>query len=274
MLPSSKPDSNFPDLITSSTFTACLKSSSNSFKNSAIVDGNDIFNSFNYLDFDYEERPGSDAIRVQYTFKAMTTLQAAWKIGKSRNENIAALLYKFNRNEYDWQILGGIYKQDFVIGTGWAGNLKNAGFKGELSYFHPQKKIFDTTGVISFSAGLDYLFSNGWYITASYLLNSSGISKIPDDYTIVLTAPSAKNLYPFKNSFFIQGTKQFTPIFTGSLSLIHSPGGSNFLVLFPTISYSLAENWDLGFFSQHFWGKQVSYRSLGNSFYLRLKWNF
>lgn len=27
---------------------------------------NDIFNTYNYLDFDYEERPGSDAIRIQY----------------------------------------------------------------------------------------------------------------------------------------------------------------------------------------------------------------
>lgn len=27
---------------------------------------NDIFNSFSYFDFDYEERPGSDAVKVQY----------------------------------------------------------------------------------------------------------------------------------------------------------------------------------------------------------------
>jgi hypothetical protein len=27
---------------------------------------NDIFNSFSYFDFDYEERPGTDAIRIQY----------------------------------------------------------------------------------------------------------------------------------------------------------------------------------------------------------------
>lgn len=27
---------------------------------------NDLFNTFNFLDFDYEERPGSDAVNVQY----------------------------------------------------------------------------------------------------------------------------------------------------------------------------------------------------------------
>lgn len=30
---------------------------------------NDWFNTYNYFDFDYEERPGTDAIRVRVYFK-------------------------------------------------------------------------------------------------------------------------------------------------------------------------------------------------------------
>jgi hypothetical protein len=37
---------------------------------------NDVFNSFSYFDFDYEERPGSDAVRVQYY--TGTTSSASW----------------------------------------------------------------------------------------------------------------------------------------------------------------------------------------------------
>ena len=35
---------------------------------------NDIFNAYNFLDFDYEERPGVDAARVQYYYGSFSGL--------------------------------------------------------------------------------------------------------------------------------------------------------------------------------------------------------
>jgi len=62
---------------------------------------NDIFNAYNFLDFDYEERPGNDAIRIQHCFANNTTLEIAYKPGKYADENIAAILYKFNQKKYE-----------------------------------------------------------------------------------------------------------------------------------------------------------------------------
>ncbi|MBZ5858986.1 hypothetical protein [Flavihumibacter profundi] len=235
---------------------------------------NDLFNTFNYLDFDYEERPGSDAIRIQYNLKAMNSFDFAWKSGKDGKDQVAALMYKFNRHGYDWQFLAGMYKEDWVLGGGWAGSIGQVGFKGEGSYFHPKKNGTDMVGVLSFTTGLDYTLEKGWYLSISYLLNTAGDNNYQPYGTGILLNPTAKSLLPFKNTGFVQVNKIFTPLFSGGLGVMYAPGGSNFLLIFPSVQYSFAENWELAFFGQHFFGEQDHYTTLGNSIYLRVKWNF
>jgi len=84
---------------------------------------NDIFNTYNFLDFDYEERPGSDALRVQYYLGDFSKIEVAAKKGKSLDDKIVAAMYKFNKESYDIQLITGVYLNDFIIGAGWAGNL-------------------------------------------------------------------------------------------------------------------------------------------------------
>jgi len=98
---------------------------------------NDIFNTYNFLDFDYEERPGSDALRVQYYLGDFSKIEVSAKKGRSKDDYIIAGMYKFNISSYDIQFITGVYQKDWMFGAGWAGNLKDAGFKGEISYFVP-----------------------------------------------------------------------------------------------------------------------------------------
>ena len=59
---------------------------------------NDIFNTYNLLDFDYEERPGADAIKVQYNFTSFSNLEAAFAPSRSPDSLIGALKYRFSIN--------------------------------------------------------------------------------------------------------------------------------------------------------------------------------
>lgn len=52
---------------------------------------NDIFNSYNFLDFDYEERPGSDAIKTQYLINDLSHLELA--VAGTRSRPIIAAKY-------------------------------------------------------------------------------------------------------------------------------------------------------------------------------------
>ncbi|HSM62441.1 MAG TPA: hypothetical protein VK833_00740, partial [Gillisia sp.] len=138
-----------------------------------IWNANDIFNTYNFLDFDYEERPGSDAISVQYYFGNFSKIEFTAKKGRSENDYIGAAMYKFNKWSYDIQLITGVYQKDWVIGAGWAGNLKNAGFKGEVSYFVPFESYLNSKNVLSASVAVDYGFKKGLYINSSFLYNSS-----------------------------------------------------------------------------------------------------
>jgi len=89
---------------------------------------NDLLNTFNLVDFDYEERPGTDAVRVQRYFKNYSSIDIAIAPSKYDSTWVGAGMYKFNKWTYDFQVLGGWWNEDVALGVGWAGNLKTASF--------------------------------------------------------------------------------------------------------------------------------------------------
>ena len=233
---------------------------------------NDIFNTYNFLDFDYEERPGSDAVRLQYYLGDFNKIELSAKIGNSKDDHIVAAMYKFNKWSYDIQLITGIYQKDWVIGTGWAGNLKNAGFKGEISYFLPYESYIDSENEISASISVDYAFKKGLYINGSLLYNSTSNDFSGSMENLIFANVTAKNIMPYEYSGFLQFSKEFNPVFSASLSVIYSPTNQSVIVI-PTFKYSVATNWELDFTEQSFF-EFDEYKSLGHSFFARLRWSF
>ena len=233
---------------------------------------NDIFNTYNFLDFDYEERPGSDAIRVQYYLGDFNKIEIAAKKGKSEDDHIVAAMYKFNIWSYDIQLITGVYQKDWVIGTGWAGNLKNAGFKGEVSYFVPYKRYINSENVLSASFSVDYGFKKGLYINGSVLYNSLSNDVSSGLGALVYNSLSAKNLMPYEFSGFLQLAKEFTPILKSTFSTIYSPTNQSVIII-PSLDYSVATNWELNFTGQSFFEFE-DYKTLGNSMFVRLRYSF
>jgi len=234
---------------------------------------NDIFNTFNYFDFDYEERPGTDAADIQYTLNSSSSLELAVSPGKTSGQDVEALMYRTNKWGYDFQFFSGVYQQDVTAGLGWAGSIKDAGFKGEVSWFTPYKQNTDNSAVAA-SLSVDYGFKNGIYVLLSGLYNSAGTDSIPNLLQFTNSTLSAKNIFPFKYTGFGEISYSFSPIFKGSLGLMYSPAGSA-LVILPTLTYSVADNWVLDFIGQSFFARSNgTYSALGNSVYLRIKWGF
>ncbi|SNR34529.1 hypothetical protein [Lutibacter flavus] len=232
---------------------------------------NDIFNTYNFLDFDYEERPGSDAVRIQYYLSDFSKIELAAKKGRSKNDYIIAAMYKFNKWEYDIQLLTGIYQKDWVIGVGWAGNLKNAGFKGEATYFVPYESYYEADNVLSASVSVDYGFKKGLYLNGSILYNSNA-SESGNLGSLQYANVSAKNLMPYKYSGFLQLAKEFTPIFSGTLNVIYATTNQSVIIM-PSLNYSVATNWELNFTGQSFF-EFDPYKTLGNTLFVRLRYSF
>lgn len=246
---------------------------------------NDIFNAFNFVNFDYEERPGSDAVRFQYFGTNMSGFEVAVAPQKTWRQSTAAFMYKFNAKSYDFQFIAGQYRTDLTAGFGFAGNAGNASLKGEIQWFGPYEGFVDSIHTITGSVSTEYSFRNALVIGGSILYNSNGI----DDNNPTKLAPffsgsalTAKNLMPTKYNGFLSLSYPATPLISLSFSAMYGYG-PNLLFLSPGITYSIVENWDIFLVGQLFFsefpeltsaGITSKYQNVSNSVFLRLKWAF
>ena len=232
---------------------------------------NDIFNSYNFLDFDYEERPGVDGGKIQYIFNNSSNTEFAWAYNGDQNKSVAGIKYSFNKLNYDVQLITGWYNEHLTLGSGWAGYIKNAGFKGELQYFVRDK---DSADHLNLSLETDYMFKRGWYTSLGFLFNSRGLYQPVNDWDNINLKISPENLMPTKWNFIVTTAKEFTPLLSGNLSVLYAPG-TNLLILYPSIQYNIATNFDVSLVWQSFFsdiGNQ--FEAINHQCFLRFKWSF
>jgi len=212
---------------------------------------NDIFNAYSYFDVDYIERPGSDALRFQYNNSEVSVTELALKMN-SQKQLTAAGYYKFNRWNYDFQLLGGILNQtDYVIGTGWSGAVKSIAFRGEMSYFAPIRHITDSTGLFLGSVSLDYTFGNSLRLMGEFLYNSH-VYVYSLNFLSYYSAPlSVKNLSFARYNLFLQASYPITPLLSATFAGIYFPQIKGYY-LGPSMSYSASDNIEFAVFLQSF----------------------
>lgn len=223
----------------------------------------DLFNQTNFFDFDYIEKPGTDAIRVQYYPNSNQSIEFAL------NEDIQGGLYRYNKYKYDFQLLTAKYYNDYCIGFGWAGQLKNIGIKGELSYF---KEISQDQHDFVGSIGLDYNFKQGIYISVSCLYkdSSSGVRS----FNIYQSEATAKNPMPFTYNFMYHVQFDVYPLVQLGGTLIHDDV-FEFVFINPQITFSLRESLDLMVCTQNVWTEVLGKLENNNQIlFTRLQWDF
>lgn len=232
---------------------------------------NDIFNSYNFLDFDYEERPGADAVKIKYIAGNTSNLEIAYAHTRTAGGDIGAIKYSFNKWNYDFQILAGAYYDKPTAGAGWAGYIGDAGFKGEVQYFFAGP---DSTGHLNLTMETDYKFAGDWYVNVGLLYNNYGLSGPVNSINAIDLNLSPKNLMPTKWNLIIATTKQFSPRLSAGTTLLFSPG-TNFFVFFPSLQYNLTTNLDLDAFWQSFFAQvNHDFKAMRHLGYLRVKFSF
>jgi len=238
---------------------------------------NDLFNAFSFFDFDYIERPGSDALRIKKYIGHASSLEFAINAVDDLEDLVVANMYRWNKRNYDFQLVSGKAKKDLVLGFAWAGNIKQAGFKGEATFFYPYKdRLIENAVLVGVVSG-DYVFRSSLYLHAGVLYNSNGSNEMANGILQFSTSivPTARNLSPFPWSIFLQSTYQFHPLITGGIANIYFPGKRNAIFINPSISYSVGENLDVSFIAQFYFDNLVNtYKAYGKLIYLRAKWSF
>lgn len=243
-----------------------------------IFNPNDILNQYNFFDFDYEERPGTDALRIQMYPNFNSQLELALAPAERLEESTAAFRFRNNALVYDLQAIAGYYSGNLTLGGGWAGSLWEIGFKGELNYYWPT--VAAERNSLIFSTDLDYVLKNGLYLSLGYLYNQSALAEggIGDFGNLGAgQVLSPKNPFIFRHTLVLNGNYAFNPLFNASLALMYSPDAHS-TILFPSVSYSLKTNLDLLLAGQFFVSDNPlaanQWQTLVASTFLRLKWSF
>jgi len=184
-------------------------------------------------------------------------------------------MYRFSKFNYDIQFLSGWIGKDYVLGGGWSGDIKGGGFRGEATWFRP-RDVDDEENFETFVASIsgDYTFKNSLYFHIGALFNSQGTTGDAGGRSFFTPDISAKMLSLGKYQLFAQTSFPFTPLFSGDVSIMVNPcDGSSYLG--PTLSYSLADNWEVMVNWQLFFGNEgTEYGDYGKAVYGRIKWAF
>ncbi|MCX6325665.1 MAG: hypothetical protein NT144_03275 [Bacteroidia bacterium] len=233
---------------------------------------NDIYNAYSFFDFDYVERPGSDALRLQYYPGSSSAIEIAVKA--DNNDDItAAALYRFNKSGYDIQFLAGyVNNEDLVAGAGWSGALGSVSFRGEASWFQPAEKFSDTTGMGLFTVGFDKGFKNNSMaqVQVMYCNDPPDLNGFSYLYSGNM---STRDLAFSRFSAFGLFTYPVTPLLNVSVSAMWFPDLKGYFAG-PSLDYSVAENIAFSLFWQHFDSKINDERVRINIGFLRLKFSF
>ncbi len=241
---------------------------------------NDLFNTYSYFDFDYEEKPGSDAVRMQYYVGESSKIELSTSLN-SDNKLTSVLLYRFNTHGYDIQFLGGVFTEtDYVLGGGWSGSIAGGGFSGELTYFHPMDNDTENNGKVTATLHYDYTFKNTLNLQFETLYNGFGADDMSGGLGEVLFMDlSPKTLFPTKFALFGSGGYDISPLFRVMLAGMYGPQG-NFVYAGPTLMYSMSNTIELAGIGQFFWMDDIedslgnSVANNGNAIFIRLKWSF
>lgn len=208
----------------------------------------DLFNPINPASFDKIEKDGADALSVKFYFGSFTDLALVYNLQSSFDQYNVGFRFRTNVGAYDLSTVGGYFDKRIIVGGDFAGNLFDAGIRGEgiisARRGNPQSNF------VKFIVGLDRQFTSRLYALIEYQFNGEGTTDRSAYDLSRLEAGEILNLS--RNYLFIQASYLFHPLLTVASSLnANLNDGSGFIGALASLSAT--EN-----FSFHV-GVQVSY---------------
>ncbi len=134
----------------------------------------DLFNPISPLDIEQKEKMGVDAANVTYSPTPFSYIDLIYAPGWTRKDHTFGARVGTKIHDYDIFFIGAQQRKDNVIGAGFDGYVKDAGFRGEYMF------TFENNGhtYLRGSVGVDYSFNPRLYWLAEYFYN--GDAKIDE----------------------------------------------------------------------------------------------
>jgi hypothetical protein len=236
----------------------------------------DVFNPYGPLALDPEDRPGVDALRLDYQLGTVSSVTIAhavadkpWYYREYADHAATVVRAGTGLGSYDLHVMAAFDRRERTLGLDLTGYLGGAGIHLEAAYVRSPLRVDtvddpelgapgDIYGSLSWSeivAGLDYGLGDGTNLQLEWFHNTGGTTE-PDRYT-PLAVVQGRLLAVGRDYAVGSLSRPITPLFTGRLvALLNVPDGSAALV--PGLDWSASQNVRLMLGAQFFTGPDRS----------------
>lgn len=132
----------------------------------------DLFNPINPTTFSKIEKDGVDALSARFHLGRFTDLHLVVNPENEWKTVNSGARFRTNVSEFDLSVMAGGFDKLFVVGGDFAGNLLDAGVRGELIAVAGRRT--SDTGFVKFILGADYQFTAEFYGMIEYHYNGGG----------------------------------------------------------------------------------------------------
>jgi hypothetical protein len=230
----------------------------------------DLFNPINPTSFAKIEKDGVDAALVRLHIGDFTDLSVVVNPQKDWKENNAGFRFRTNYSEFDFSLMGGVFDSRVIVGGDFAGNLWDAGVRGEGIVSANRRDV--GSKFVKMAAGVDYQFTSTLYALAEYHFNGEG-ARHPSQYDLSRLA-NGEIVNVGRNFLTLQSSLLLHPLVNATLSYTRNlDDRSQFLGL--AAQYSASDEVGVALGGQLFIGDDFSeYWWYPNSLFLKAEFFF
>jgi hypothetical protein len=249
----------------------------------------DLFNPYSVLDFDYEEKPGSDALRIEVYTGAVSKVELAGGPGRKSEDVTYGAHYLASLWGYDVSIVGGWEKRVWRWGAGWSGQMMGAGLRGEVLYSKPGATIVPDASARpgppysdgaakavgdfwTLALSCDYTFRSSFYVVSEFLYDGLGTRGDAGDRWSNLAVTG--ELSPARYSVFQEFAYNLTPLLRAEAFAILNPDDRSWSSV-SSLAYSIATDWELRLFALPSGGRAgTEFGGMPSQVALRMRYDF
>lgn len=217
----------------------------------------DMFNPISPLQIEPEERQGVDAALAAFSSPGALRWNFVYAPQNGFRRSTSALRLSRTIHNYDFDVAAARFGQDWTAGFDFAGQVRGAGLRGELTYRwrHPDPAFMpiSTRDALRLVIGGDYAFASGLYLVGEYFYNQGQPDLPPNrrlDPNVLLRF--SNEIFTLHRHFVSAGASYpLTPLWKLETYVVGDVEGPSAVVL-PRLSHNLTANADLNFGAQLF----------------------
>lgn len=226
----------------------------------------DLFNPISPFAIDRDERPGVDAVDIDFSPRDDIHLDTVYAAGRTFSDSSVGSRLLYRWHDYDLFLMGGDFQNAKVVGGGFDGYLRNAGFRGEFTQTHGESGRDFFRGAV----GLEYSFFTKLSVLGEYFYNGGADDSDPvaliDSYRFFTQTLTLK-----KHLVGLAAEYEIHPLVKAANYVLYDAEGSSFFIN-PEIRYNMRANLDLKGGAQFYCGGgNTEFSGNQNIYYVQLQ---